>query len=158
MPLTTSDEWRSVLQLATQWQFHALRSAAIGELDALALSPVDKIALAMQHDVTSWVKDALIDIVVRTEPLRMGECDKLGMAWVVKIAAVRERLAVLRERESHPAPCPMAPPAANMCPPYPPSAKLPVQGGPDPFRSVAIQELLKEFRGEPDFDRLYRDY
>jgi len=88
----SSEEWTSVLELSTMWQFKDIRARAIKTLESLTLSmdPVDKIIIARKFDVSPWLVTSLHALVEREEPLDLSEGNRLGMEWVLKVAEIRE--------------------------------------------------------------------
>ncbi|KAI0753397.1 hypothetical protein C8Q80DRAFT_1305697 [Daedaleopsis nitida] len=90
----TLDEWTSILSLATRWDFNDVRALAIRSIQALdGLSPVDKIALAHEYDVTGrWVLAAYTTLCERPEPLSIAEATRLGLETATRVAQVREQL------------------------------------------------------------------
>ncbi|KAH6908544.1 hypothetical protein BKA70DRAFT_1149782 [Coprinopsis sp. MPI-PUGE-AT-0042] len=61
-PALSKQEWTSVLKLATIWQMDKARKAAIDQLSALDLSPIEKIQHAREYRVTTWFKEGIAAI------------------------------------------------------------------------------------------------
>ena len=71
---------------------------AVRELTArrAALSPVDAIVMAKEHEVPAWLAPAYAELVRRPAPLSEDEADRLGARTAIRIARARE---VLRAEE-----------------------------------------------------------
>ncbi|KIJ63372.1 hypothetical protein HYDPIDRAFT_29621 [Hydnomerulius pinastri MD-312] len=89
-------QWTSVLKLATLWDFDGVRKTAINALAVLPLSPVDKIVLATEYHIQDWLVPAINAMAQRPEPIGLEDVNRLGLDFALKIASVREHLA-LRE-------------------------------------------------------------
>ncbi|KAI0071179.1 hypothetical protein K474DRAFT_1776334 [Panus rudis PR-1116 ss-1] len=89
----TLDEWTSILELATKWDFASIRALAIRSIQSLDISPVDRIAISTKYDIADrWTMKAYIALCERPEPLSLAEADQLGLNTVVRIAQIREQL------------------------------------------------------------------
>ncbi|KAI9060514.1 hypothetical protein FKP32DRAFT_1595264 [Trametes sanguinea] len=89
--ITTLDDWKSVLQIADQFMFEQHRELAIQRLESLA-TPIDRIVLSRQYDIKQWLEKAYYDLCTREEPLTLDEGERLGMADVIAIAGLRQRI------------------------------------------------------------------
>ncbi|KAJ7750091.1 hypothetical protein DFH07DRAFT_746318 [Mycena maculata] len=89
--LKTADEWSSVLLLADKWQIPDIRRLAIKELAACA-GPVDKIALGHRYDIPEWLGPAYLALAMRKEPVTSAEGTKMGIAAMVRIAAIKDEV------------------------------------------------------------------
>ncbi|KAI0368865.1 hypothetical protein BV20DRAFT_968647 [Pilatotrama ljubarskyi] len=89
--LSTLDEWTSVLRLAHRYEFEQHRTLAIERLERLA-TPIDRILLARMYDITHWLQEAYYDLCVREEALTYDEGVRLGMADVILLADLRQRI------------------------------------------------------------------
>lgn len=65
--LKTTEDWESVLRLATRWKFKNIRVLAIGKLDVLA-TPLQKLVMARAFDVTKWLQPSLVALCMRPGP------------------------------------------------------------------------------------------
>ena len=94
--LLSTEEWTSVLELSTMWQFQGIRERAIKALESLTLSmdPVDKIVMARKFDVSPWLVSSLLALVQREKPLNLSEGNRLGLECALKVAEIREYGAV----------------------------------------------------------------
>jgi len=91
--LRTVDEWTSVLHLATRWEFDCIRKLAIHKLEGMTISPVDKIVLARQFNISSpWALSAYTDICQRPDTLTVSEARVLGFETAMRIYQLREKL------------------------------------------------------------------
>ncbi|KDQ50882.1 hypothetical protein JAAARDRAFT_141290 [Jaapia argillacea MUCL 33604] len=94
--ITTYEEWSSILELSSMWNFEEIKDLAIENLSSsteqgsLAPSPVTRILLGQKYDVPLWVAWGVTDLVKRSEPLTIEEAQALGMESTLKIARVRE--------------------------------------------------------------------
>ncbi|KAF8833800.1 hypothetical protein BDN67DRAFT_873446, partial [Paxillus ammoniavirescens] len=85
-------QWTSALKLASLWDFDGVREKAIEALEALDITPVDKLALAMQYNIEQWMIPAINAIAQRPEPIGVEDVDRLGLDVALKIALVREQV------------------------------------------------------------------
>ncbi|PCH35702.1 hypothetical protein WOLCODRAFT_50933, partial [Wolfiporia cocos MD-104 SS10] len=89
----TADEWASILDMATRWDFEDIRKLAIRELQKLNISAVDKIVLARAHDIHGrWAVDAYLVLCERPDPLTIPEARRLGLETTTTIAQLREQI------------------------------------------------------------------
>lgn len=89
----TQAEWTSVLQLAHMWEFQAIRSLAIAELQKSFLTEIDKIVLAHKYDLGEWLLPAYTTLASREHSLGMEEAIRLSLELVVNMARAREAVA-----------------------------------------------------------------
>ncbi|TFK20740.1 hypothetical protein FA15DRAFT_646591, partial [Coprinopsis marcescibilis] len=62
-PLTTSEEWISVLKLATLWEMEKIRKLAIHHLSCTGmLSSTQKVQLAREYRVRKWFVEGITNI------------------------------------------------------------------------------------------------
>lgn len=89
----TPEEWISILSLATRWDFNDVRALAIQRLQALDMSPIERICIAHEYDISGrWVLAAYIALCERPEPLTLPEASRLGLETAMRIAQLREQL------------------------------------------------------------------
>ncbi|KDQ59056.1 hypothetical protein JAAARDRAFT_651278 [Jaapia argillacea MUCL 33604] len=88
---STFEEWSSILHLATKWGYESIRSLAIREIFPLC-SPIDKIVLGREYDISDWLRDAYILVCERREPITLEEARRLGLEEVVKISKALHEL------------------------------------------------------------------
>ncbi|KAH6893989.1 hypothetical protein BKA70DRAFT_796513 [Coprinopsis sp. MPI-PUGE-AT-0042] len=65
------EEWVSVLKLSSKWLFNNLRNEAIAKISAFPITPIQRILLARQYSIPSWIIGAYIGIIA-------GMCNSLG--------------------------------------------------------------------------------
>lgn len=93
--LASVNEWCSILQLAHQWEFDAVRRLAVAKLNALPpkdIDAVDRIVLAHRFQLVDWLLAPYVEISVRPEPITLEEGRKLGIDVVVLLAQAREEV------------------------------------------------------------------
>ncbi|KAF9536800.1 hypothetical protein CPC08DRAFT_731502 [Agrocybe pediades] len=99
--VTKSDEWLSVLRLATLWDFKKIRSRAITHLNYHSFltkkSAAEKISIGRQYRVACWIKDGY-ETLCQDPPQNLGETngpsEPFGLDWetIAKIYIVREKM------------------------------------------------------------------
>ncbi|KAI8990696.1 hypothetical protein BD414DRAFT_484523 [Trametes punicea] len=89
--ITTLEEWTSVLQIAHRYEFEEHRKLAVGRLEGIA-TPIDRILLSRAYDIPEWLETAYYELCVREESLSLGEGTRLGMADVILISDLRQRI------------------------------------------------------------------
>ncbi|KAI6037789.1 hypothetical protein EDC04DRAFT_3091086 [Pisolithus marmoratus] len=92
----TIEQWMSVLKLSTTWGFEEVRTAAIDALMVSGVSTIDRLVLGRKYDISSreWLLPALNELAQRAEPIGFEEASRMGFDTALKLAAVRERLAL----------------------------------------------------------------
>lgn len=97
-PFTTVEEWTSLLDIATKYEFIEARETAIEHLTKMEIDPCDKIAIAQRYDIRlEWVTESLIHLSLREQPLTYEEASKLGMKLFSQLAVAREALRLNRD-------------------------------------------------------------
>jgi hypothetical protein len=91
----TVDEWKSVLKLATAWEFLSVRDTAVQQLSKTPEPDlIEKLIMAVRFHVDSWILDTLNQIAKRDGPLSTADAERLipvvGLDYVMKITQVRE--------------------------------------------------------------------
>ncbi|KZV76889.1 hypothetical protein PENSPDRAFT_645975 [Peniophora sp. CONT] len=87
--LETTEDWESVLRLATRWKFNNIRTLAITKLDPLA-TPLQKLVMARAFDVPKWLQPSLVALCMRPGPLTLAEGKKLSTEDLISITSTRE--------------------------------------------------------------------
>jgi len=101
-PFSTTDEWKSILEMSTKYEFVEIREMAINTLSKTFMDPIDKISIAQQYDIRlDWVITSFIELCLREAPLTYEEGLKLGMKIVTKLASAREILRTSRDFSCH---------------------------------------------------------
>jgi hypothetical protein len=100
----TTEEWTSVLRLATKWNFLSLRNLAVERLFDIT-SPIDRVVLGHTFDVPEWLPLAYTDLCKRGEPLtieegkRLGELGHVGADIVTRLWRVSHGLASVKNEQ-----------------------------------------------------------
>ena len=85
------DDWKSVLNLSTMWEFSTLRDLSIEYLGKPGmLDPVSKMLLGMKYHITHWLISGCDQLLNRTEGPRAEEAEQLGTVVTIKIYDLRE--------------------------------------------------------------------
>ncbi|RXW20435.1 hypothetical protein EST38_g5420 [Candolleomyces aberdarensis] len=88
----TYGDWVSVLKLSTQWYFNKLRKEAIAKLDDhKKLSTIERIKLAEEHHISSWLIQGYKTLVQRTTGITETEAEQIGWRVAIKLCGLRER-------------------------------------------------------------------
>ncbi|CAE6521327.1 unnamed protein product [Rhizoctonia solani] len=81
---------KSTLRLATKFQHPVLRSYAIRCLEKRKLTPIERIELARDSDISSWFEEGLNELCTRKQAITLGEAEILGMKTFVELVSRRE--------------------------------------------------------------------
>ncbi|KAJ7250470.1 hypothetical protein B0H12DRAFT_974819, partial [Mycena haematopus] len=85
------DEWISVLKLSTQWYFLDARDLAIKQLDDRPdIGSGERILLARQYDVTTWLRMGYNDLAKREEGISLEDAVTIGWETTVRLYQTRE--------------------------------------------------------------------
>ncbi|KIJ63371.1 hypothetical protein HYDPIDRAFT_156204 [Hydnomerulius pinastri MD-312] len=88
-------EWTSALKLSLLWEFTSIRDQSLVELRTLLEDPIDRILLAKEFDIEGeWLLEAMNELARRPKPLGMEDVERLGVEFVIQMAAVRESFVV----------------------------------------------------------------
>ena len=106
--------------ISTRFDFERIRQLAISRLERLQiLDPIEKIVLAVKHDIPQWLAPAYEALCQRPNPLNEGEARKIGWTKAVLVARAREEVRESCEEETEwapnfsPLPPPPPPPLMN---------------------------------------------
>ncbi|TFK45015.1 hypothetical protein BDQ12DRAFT_595133 [Crucibulum laeve] len=99
--LTTVDEWKSVLKLATEWGLSDIRSLAIEKLAPIA-SAVDQVVIGHAYDIPSWLAPAYKALVEREVPFTVEEGKMLGIEKLLNIMQAKQELYHMIPKEEMP--------------------------------------------------------
>ncbi|KAG8854028.1 hypothetical protein FRC20_001119 [Serendipita sp. 405] len=96
-PGLSLDQWVSILELSSRWDFASIRMHAISKLELTpsdTLNPILRLSLALKYDLSgrSWLVRPLTSIVTRKEPLTCQDASILGLNMTVLIARAREEV------------------------------------------------------------------
>ncbi|KAJ7656478.1 hypothetical protein DFH06DRAFT_1199690 [Mycena polygramma] len=96
------DNWISVLKLSTLWYFLDARDLAIKQLnDRGDIGSVERILLARQYDVASWLRIGYTDLARREEGISLEDAEKIGWQTTVRLYQTREA-AIKSYSQSYP--------------------------------------------------------
>lgn len=87
----SSEEWISILKLASKWEFQSLQKRAISEVDNIA-TPIEKVTLGRDYDIPELRLPAYVDLCKSIVPLTEEDGELLGLRDVIKIYRVRQEL------------------------------------------------------------------
>ncbi|PFH52220.1 hypothetical protein AMATHDRAFT_84732 [Amanita thiersii Skay4041] len=87
----STEDWSSILNLASRWGFKSLRERAISKLGAIS-SPIEKVVLGRGNNVLELLRPGYINLCQSTVPLSYEEGARLGMEDVIKIYRVRQEI------------------------------------------------------------------
>nr|GAT51539.1 predicted protein [Mycena chlorophos] len=100
----STDEWTSVLSLATRWDFLSLRTLAITRLNSLmsTSSAAERVGLARAYDIQEWLKPALLALCTRAEALTLTDGQYLGLEDTIRVGQVRQAIRYASNFNRHP--------------------------------------------------------
>ena len=85
------EEWTSILKLAHQWNFVAVKELALRELEQLEIPPLRKIAIYQAYEIDRrLLQAAYTALTVRDGPITIEEGKELGLETVIQLARARE--------------------------------------------------------------------
>ena len=90
----TLESWISLLSFSTRFICDKIRARAIREIEAIQsrVEPVERIVLAVRHNVPQWLTGAYQELCQRQDSLSEAEGEKLGLSTVIKLMRAREIL------------------------------------------------------------------
>jgi hypothetical protein len=88
--------WFPVVKLARMWEFDGIHKYAVKNMpyNQIRKTSAEKVALAIKYDIQPWLLPGLNELAQRKEPLGNYDLELLGPEVVLKVAAVRESLAI----------------------------------------------------------------
>ena len=88
------ESWVSLLSFSTRFICDKIRARSIRELEAIQsrMNPIDRIVLAVRHNVPQWLSGAYRELCQRQDSLSEEEGDRLGLSTVIKLMRAREIL------------------------------------------------------------------
>ncbi|KAF7350933.1 BTB domain-containing protein [Mycena sanguinolenta] len=98
--IASTEEWTSVLSLASRWEFNSLRELAMQHLFVIT-SAVERIALGRRYDIPCWLVPAYAEVCERKEPLTLAEGRLLGLEDTVCIGQVRHTIRYTSNLNRH---------------------------------------------------------
>ncbi|KAH6885529.1 hypothetical protein BKA70DRAFT_1467247 [Coprinopsis sp. MPI-PUGE-AT-0042] len=87
----SKEQWLSVLKLSTKWFFKDLRRIAIVHLDALGLTPTDRICLGKEYHISGWVLSGYDSLVRNQDLIQDKEAERIGYKSTVTLYISREK-------------------------------------------------------------------
>ncbi|KAH6907076.1 hypothetical protein BKA70DRAFT_383991 [Coprinopsis sp. MPI-PUGE-AT-0042] len=84
------DEWLSVLKLSSKWHFNSLRNDAIIKLTAFPMTPIQRVLLARQYSIPSWLIEGYVKILANMgpslyHPQFISQDDAEDLGWEVAL-------------------------------------------------------------------------
>ncbi|CAE6463436.1 unnamed protein product [Rhizoctonia solani] len=80
----------SALRIATAYEYPELRKFSIDKLGASCLTPIQRIQLAREFNLTAWDESAFHELATRDEPITKEEAKELGFERFEELAKARE--------------------------------------------------------------------
>ncbi|KAI0315211.1 hypothetical protein OF83DRAFT_1174040 [Amylostereum chailletii] len=94
--LSSQQDWVSVLELATRWDFTSIRLRAIRAIDP-TIDAFGRLKLARLCRVEEWVQPALVELCMRKSPLGLSEIKEMDHEDVALVMHIKETVqTVLR--------------------------------------------------------------
>ncbi|KAJ7625624.1 hypothetical protein FB45DRAFT_921875 [Roridomyces roridus] len=84
------DDWISVLKLSTLWYFIDARNLAIKQLDNHNVDCIERILLARQYEVSTWLRRGYTELARRDFGVILDEAERIGWKTAVQIYQTRE--------------------------------------------------------------------
>lgn len=90
----TLESWVSLLAFSTRFVCDKIRARSIRELEAIqsSVDPIERIVLAVRHNIPQWLNEAYQELCQRQDSLSEEEGEKLGLSTVIKLMRAREIL------------------------------------------------------------------
>ncbi|KAH6906458.1 hypothetical protein BKA70DRAFT_1287686 [Coprinopsis sp. MPI-PUGE-AT-0042] len=96
LPITTKEEWISVLKLSSIWEMDKLKKMSIDHLSKLPVPEVEKVKLGREHQVMHWVSEGVKAIAsagsIDAYPMS-DMVEKLGWEASAKILWIRGKMS-----------------------------------------------------------------
>ncbi|TEB24881.1 hypothetical protein FA13DRAFT_1738896 [Coprinellus micaceus] len=93
----TKPQWIGVLKLSTMWEIEKIRQHAILTLsaDPFSLTPTEKVKLAREHRVGSWLEEGLVSLVKGNADLSLDALEAaVGLRTAYRIVGLRAEAGV----------------------------------------------------------------
>jgi len=101
---TTLDNWKTILRLADQYKFAAVKDLAFREIDkpgAFDVSIVERIILYRKYNADrKYLEKLYVELLARPEPLTFNEGQDLSLELALLISGARERLRASSDKLS----------------------------------------------------------
>ena len=88
------ESWINLLSFSTRFICDKIRSRSIREIEAIQsrVDPVERVVLAVRHNIPQWLSGAYQELCQRQDTLTEAEGEKLGLSTVIKLMRAREIL------------------------------------------------------------------
>jgi len=88
------ESWVSLLSFSTRFICDKIRARSIRELEAIQsrVDPIERIVLAVRHNIPQWLSGAYQELCQRQDSLSEEEGERLGLSTVIKLMRAREML------------------------------------------------------------------
>ncbi|KAH6910283.1 hypothetical protein BKA70DRAFT_119995 [Coprinopsis sp. MPI-PUGE-AT-0042] len=87
----SKEQWLPVLKLSTKWFFKDLRRIAIVHLDALELTPTDRVCLGKEYRISGWVLSGYDSLVRNQDLIPDEDAERIGYKSTVTLYISREK-------------------------------------------------------------------
>lgn len=90
----TLESWVSLLSFSTRFICDKIRARSIRELEAIQsrVDPIERIVLAVRHNIPQWLSGGYQELCQRQDSLSEEEGERLGLSTVIKLMRAREIL------------------------------------------------------------------
>lgn len=90
----TLESWVSLLSFSTRFICDKIRARSIRELEAIQsrVDPIERIVLAVRHNIPQWLSGAYQELCQRQDSISEEEGERLGLSTVIKLMRAREIL------------------------------------------------------------------
>ncbi|TEB24875.1 hypothetical protein FA13DRAFT_1738887 [Coprinellus micaceus] len=88
----TKEQWIGILRVARPWEMHKIREFAIKTLSTkpFDLAPVEKVTLARDHRVASWLVEGLTSLTLRETELSPDQLEEaVGLQTAFRIVSIQ---------------------------------------------------------------------
>lgn len=94
------EEWVSVLNLATKWEYLHIRDLAVAHLSEIKVDAVKRIVLAKTYSVDDWLLLGYMELAKRVSPIDMDEASRIGLESTLRLYQAREEVAKMRHEKA----------------------------------------------------------
>lgn len=90
----TLESWIALLSFSTRFICDKIRARSIRELESIQsrVDPVERVVLAVRHNVPQWLSGAYQELCQRQDSPSLAEGERLGLPTVIKLMRAREIL------------------------------------------------------------------
>jgi len=92
----TLESWVALLAFSTRFVCDKIRARSIRELEAIQsrVDPIERVVLAVRHNIPHWLSGAYQELCQRQDSLSEDEGERLGLSTVIKLMRAREILLI----------------------------------------------------------------